>query len=755
MTLARTQVDLIFEQLGYDAEAVLQEIINLRSDGLWQLTKEGPLQAANDAIAGAFGFDISAISSGQTTFRDTIDGFFNPDALGAALTAPGTEVLDQLAGIPEGTGAPVPSVAAINRRITPQLRKSPRNAGGDCETNLIYATAGTVSKVAAGAVTESLKKVSAAHSLFVGLANQTGGGFIEGLFFVALSELDTAYSLEAKILRNMRSQIDRVNEAVENLEDIVFDINHDEFLRQVDRVLRSADLRFAGVQSRILSGQRFSEGDYDAAKALLQQAEDLLCNEAPDPLLTFSVTPYVLLAQIEVLQVERDAWMSSQGTREEYGRFLAEWRTKLNQTLRTDNFLAPVLDLIRCRIRLVLQEIQATIGQGDFLVYFAKEKKWCLELKVLIELVRSSEEIFKFGDFIPDLNDDLREFTDNFQLRPALVVPAQTLAVQIDRYLKFARQRLTDPALRKEVVIGIGIALQSLITQRISALEAQKGPLLEALGLADSESTAKIAQAKQYIEFLSGTGLTELATAAIHGDWETFYSASPVNGLIKDKLGLDLEQLKECFLGSENNEAVADQLDQFNEQTRQQARSGALAAQYGPDSKEQYIDQVLGGEVSASTINIDSIASQGEDLFGPTKSNPLLKDALAAAGLPSDTSNYDDLIPVDSAGSYGVVEEDPNPFGFNLTTPPTVTTGDLYNASVSTPPWWSAGLKYPLQPSDSEIFTGTIPELRRSYTEFYTNLLTNEALSQLQGRTELTASEQATIANLASSGIQF
>lgn len=570
--LVEDSVEAALGPLGFDLEVVSRDSVDEDTGGLWGAIIAEPLKVADAAIAETFDFDPASIAAGKTKVRNALVVLFDPDSIQAALE-PITDigkVTVATTGVLLGTGDPT---EVINQKLSP-LSDKYKNAPTPCAQNVLVATAATVTRVIAGTANEVLKKVGAAQAL-LGMSMSMLNNFGEGLFLLIGSELDRVYTLEVTLLSQIEYVLAQIEQILIELGDEPFSFNHPKVVQDARVNLLLADSVLSQVQSRIQIRAGLNEAAYDQARSLVQQVEQMLCDASEELIPGFSSKPYKLLALFRALEVYTQQWIRQSTRVQAQVDGMLAFPTSLKAQLQVDNFFAPILDLVRCQLQHVTEDMANVALKGQLLLYVAKEHKWCLQLKVLNETMKASRSLLETGDNAAKFSDDVLIFVSEYEAQQqAITAQPQAVFDVLEVALTQIRLKVQNQATPAAVVRAYVAQALGLATLRRQQLEAQRPLLLELLSLGSNKYVKAWAQAKQYTEFLTGKGLSTVLKGLVTGDLDAVFGANATTAAIEDKVQAHVVKVMGCL--KDKDPASVDKLTQVAKQASDDSRSKAL-----------------------------------------------------------------------------------------------------------------------------------------------------------------------------------
>ena len=563
-TLVEDQTEKVLGPLGFDMQVVQKSIMEGKTGGLWDAMVVGPLGVANDAIAETFNFDPAAIASGQVSVSNALTTLIDADGIQAALLAK-----------PPPTTAEGDTVAAIDQKTNPLTEKQ-KNGISPCSKNVLIATVSTVVHVVTGAANEVLKKVSAAQSL-LSMGTSLLDNFADGLFMLVGAELDKVFNLEVKLLDEITKVLNKTHDLVAKMGDEPFGFDHRKVIQDARlRLLAAAEL-VDQTQARLVNHAGFDGQSYDAAQAIIEATEDILSEAADEFDLGFSSKPYKLLGYLLTLEGLWVLWLRQAVKGEVTSKGLLNFPDSLQENLQVDNFFAPILDLVRCRLLNTVTDMADVERRGQLFLYIAKEYRWVIELKVLSEVMRASRSMLSTVDDAVQFSNEIVDWLDTYANQTNTVTMT---SAEVDAAIQAAvpqiRNKVQNQATPASVVLSYVDRARQKTKLRSQQIAAQKPMLLDMLGIGDSSIVQGLAYAKQYTEYLTGKGLGSVLGALKEGDFSKVFGADALTAEIESMTQVYVNRVRGCV--DTTDPAVDEKLQKVAQQANDDARARGLVS---------------------------------------------------------------------------------------------------------------------------------------------------------------------------------
>ena len=715
IVLAKLQVDLALSEFGVTSDKLLSTFgASSESSGN---VFESVLQTAEEALKQEFNGDPAASSVAQSSLSAPLKAF--PFS---GLVGDGYGALDPLLEIGDATITSL-SAAFNAKPVTKFVGYEPgqnsqffnkSSVGVGCADNQYAATVAGVVKGVTGTIKVVTGEVAKAQAF--GASILKGEKYtMDALVRYMAGLLDGAYSTEIVFLELMNDQIKKMNKVMEGIKEDDLKLKHKDVVRAARLTLTNARFAFNRVFNKLEAAQGFDSLTYDAGRALIAEAEDIL-QGAPGFAFQFSLKPIELLVHLQGLIAIRTAWIKAQRQREEIKRGLFEFETGLD--LKPDNLLAPMFALIRCRLEYLISDMSATLQKNDLLLYYARERAWRVALRVLRETVRALESVFDIGGKVYkplfQLSFDLIK---GLRTAKNLLVQAKPLDQRIKDYIDNVYKLLRKQTFRAPNVIVRGESIIQFSEIRINELKSNKELIEKYLGSNFTEILSAIAAVNQWTEFLTGSDIPGVVNMVRSGRFGEIFSDSPVFYVARNLRNL-FDNTSECLVAPTDptNLALQRKLQiQFIDDVSERAYLSALK---NPDIAESRRNQYR-RRLAARRNEIGQVyksTAPSIDFNSPIDAS-LLGEVLSLSNLDI-TDFLDGLTQVDpnQAGAYGTPSPEDS---FDLdqidaTAVPEITTNAL--ATGEKPVWWVSGINFPLT-----FVTTTavqLPKLRIAATEY-------------------------------------
>ena len=385
----RTLVEERLANADVESRLVERDAKRQESGGFWDLFVGASLEEAGDDFLTTFGGDETSVSSALANYEALVHGMFDPSALlagfGSGVLSADVVSLDRQFG---DAAAP----ASLIERVSDPARKDPYGVRR-CQRGLLQATAAAGARVVAGAVGNALRAVKTVQTA-LGFLREATPDLAAGLMRMPVQSLLAALGSQDLILDKIVAVVRRILALVADMRERDYPANHVEFVRRQQLLLEDADRKLAALEARLLAGASFDKPLWDGAHRDIDAAAKALCTFDLDVLIGgITFKPFVLVGLVAYLETLLRVLARQQALRARLAGFLDGFDRAFLTHLRFDNLFLPVVDMIRCRLRRIVEDMDATIAVNRFLHYLLKEKQWCLELKAISALMRLSDKL--------------------------------------------------------------------------------------------------------------------------------------------------------------------------------------------------------------------------------------------------------------------------------------------------------------------------------------------------------------------------
>lgn len=505
-----------------EAEAKMAEREAKRQEtgGFWDLFVGASLEEVGADFLSTFGGDEASVSTALANYEALVHGMFDPEALLAGYSAgvvPGDVVsLDRQFG---DAAAPA---SLIERTIDPS-RKDQYGVRA-CQRGLIQATAAAGARVVAGAVGNAVRAVKTVQTS-LGFLREAVPDLAAGMMNLPTQSLLAILGSQDLILRRIVDVTRKINAVVADMGETDYPADHVELVRRQQLRLQDADDKLAALEARLLAGAAFNQPLWDGAKRDIDEAAQALCTFDLKILIGgITFKPFVLVGLVLYLETLLRVLRRQQAARALLSGFLGGFETAFLEELRFDNLFLPVIDLVRCRLKRIVEDMDATIGVNRFLHYLLKEKQWCLELKALSAMMRLSDKlrlpenlnVFLGTKALDDAAQAVFDFLGSQQRKLADASVDEVLRLGF-AFVSVCRRKATTN-LPSAAVVSLGLDLIRTAEACIGTAGPYGGVLNAFSGSAVVYAASAILVVGQVMEFAEERKLTGFTAALQQGD---------------------------------------------------------------------------------------------------------------------------------------------------------------------------------------------------------------------------------------------
>ena len=554
------------EQLIIDVGDEAASLVNLEIDlsskgvedglsqGFWDSLVQGDIDRLSDAIGQNPIFNPADVATTGLQFGSVLTSLFGGPAVVPELDP--------------NTGA----------RLSDKINSAFGSEFGSCDARV--SAIGTVQ----GIIGIQAKKLKTAFSA----AQATFGGLLGGnpevgpaVFITGLKNYLVRSTAQNLLLEQIRDEINNINEEIEELTDSDYSINHKTVLSASIVELSTADNILRAQLDNVLQKFPLNMTGYDNAKARIETVQEALCGIDLDDIFGGFLSPGVLKLTARLIYLEEllELLRISDEASQRILLNLGSFDTAYEDITFFDDLFVPVLQLIRCRLAVVMADMQSSIDKNKLANFVLKEKAWCLELTILSSLMDAAK-VFDIprneGPFaVEGIEDIMNSLFQDVQTANQIIA-IDSIRDVADVYIQNVRYKLSFNV----PVVPIqarGNLVNRLIEQRISENESfgllvnskvlsVEGTIFTAIGILGS--------------FLTAVGNLDVFTGAAEqiadGDLKGLLNGSILNstlaeqfeGIIND-IGSSLEEAGCSLLEAGDKSLQA--YDIFEDTTRAEA----------------------------------------------------------------------------------------------------------------------------------------------------------------------------------------
>lgn len=337
----------------------------------------------------------------------------------------------------------------------------------------------TVAGAVTGIVNQQVNKLNNAFTAVQGTFGVLMGqdpGLPSAVFVDAIRNYVIRSTAQNLLLKQVKDTVEDINKDLVKLEDDDYRINHGVTLSASIVELSTADNILRAQADNIARQSPLNIKGYDTAIERIEAVADLLCGiDVKDIVGGFLSEPVIkITARLVYLEELLKLLKESDEETKRIEVNLSQFDKAFEGVTFFDDAFLPVISMARCRLSVVMADMQSTINANNLGTYVLKEKLWCLELNVLAAILKSSK-VFDVnldgGPFsVEGVEDVMNEMFDGVKTR-GQVVSIDSIAATLEQYMDNVRYKLSynvDPT----SIVSRGELVNRLVEQRIEENES-------------------------------------------------------------------------------------------------------------------------------------------------------------------------------------------------------------------------------------------------------------------------------------------
>jgi hypothetical protein len=601
-------------RIDVEAQYAEEQVKRENSAGTWYDGTQEMLDDSSAEFKIAFGENPTTVAEGKSILESLVHSLYDPESvLSATREAGDVFSLDRLAGaplFPSGVSEKLPDT---------WLKKTPYGATS-CQTSLIAATVATAAEVAAGAVSNGARALRAVQTSLVAAMSSTDG-VGAALAAVAVRKLLGALGSQDALIAELRSVAEQIATLVDSMTDADYLFNHALFVRQQQLKLSRAESILASVEGDLLASGVFDAVGWEAARVIIKEVSETLrklglsdilsgfTSKAIKLLLLATYAELILLG-LRRLRAIQDVLTAS----------LSSFQSKL-AVVKFDNLFAPVVRLVRCRLRKVIEDMDAVILRNRLLLYLIKEKQWSVETAAIAAFMQMTKRIRlpdKLGLFsgVLDLQAGFASLVNH--LAPAPKDLSYLIEVG-DLMVGLAKQKsaVNTPA---DAVVSAARSVVAACDSYIGVVSRRKSSSAAYLGLVVTLAPTAVSLVRRILDFARDRQCTSFTTAIESGIIDEAFEADSLTTSVEGKASSLIAHSVALFeSGGGNRTAEADLLI-VNRTFQNDARSLGLLDQLKNGYSSRHIeDRVIseGTTLRQNDARIRRASSEAGQTLGP------------------------------------------------------------------------------------------------------------------------------------------
>jgi len=377
-----------------------------------------------------------------------------------------TSILGTLLGAP-----PVVSYAgATSTDIVDNVNQQFESAFASCG-NAVSAVG-----VVKGIATIQARKVEAAYRAATGtfaLLVGKDATLPQAVFVQALKNYLIKSTVQNLLLKQIEDEIVNINDAMAKLTASDYVLNHRTVISASIDELRLADNILRAQIDNVLRKFPLNMNGYENARKHIDNVRDILCGIDLSDIFGGLLSLDILKIAARLIYLEQLLVLLDKSDQETQRILLnlGSFNTAFEDLTFFDDLFIPVLQLIRCRLGVVMADMQATINTNKLFTFIIKEKAWCLELSIVSAIMRAAK-VFKidinktplavtglsdvfndlfltvkdqnFGVTIQSIQNAAQQYIRNVRYKMSYNVPVRTIQSRGELVNRLIRQRIRE-----------------------------------------------------------------------------------------------------------------------------------------------------------------------------------------------------------------------------------------------------------------------------------------------------------------------
>lgn len=352
--------------------------------GFWDEFIADPLAELGAEYEAAFG-DLKSVSEAKANFESLVHSVMDP---AATLANSVSGILD-------------PSLIDVNRIISDPtqaasvIERVPNLGGGKsalsgqmCQQSLIQSVATTAASVLTTAISNVARAVKTVHSSVSFLQSSTED-LGPALMNIAVQNFSSLLINQDVLLDQIAGVISDIVGTLDGMDEDDYLTDHVTLIRTQQLQVQSAEQDLIATRAQLLHGGDLNKTRWVAARSKLREASDELCGLklgiSGKPLVLYGYATYLdYLIDVLERQVSLTGGISDN---------IRNFRSNFIASTTFDSLFTPIVDQIACRVRKVIEDMDATLAKNQFIRYLVKEKQWCLELMAIAAVMKFADKM--------------------------------------------------------------------------------------------------------------------------------------------------------------------------------------------------------------------------------------------------------------------------------------------------------------------------------------------------------------------------
>ena len=520
-----------------------------KAGGFWDKIVEGPVNDYQKGIEEAGG-QAREISNGKQGLLNQFSQYLD---MGQTYAGMATELVSGI------TSNVMDEIGVINQITEAAGLGSivPTSESMSCDPNLLVATVGSVVRIAGRVVDGALQSVFTVQAT-MGLAFDVIPDLYAGLLNQPVGTLSILLTNRESIFSGIEGLLQKVVALVPSITDDDYPFDHRSFVLGVQAELEKADSDLGRVEQTLESGGNFLEDLWNSSEdTVSEMAMQLLGvgEQALIPgffngrLMRLLFLERELTAFIQILNQRQAAFSALLSA---IGSFKAEFESNA----KFESLMAPLVQQVRCRLKVIIDDMGPTIQVNNILRYFVKEKQWGTELWMIGRFMQGAGRV---GSTLQQpttgLNDVADELTGAVKSEQESLETAESFNLLVSLLTSFL-------ALIKRKIAGnidnqAFYDLKSAIENEINILRQSDSKISELVGAfgsaMGSQGASVLSAVAMLYNFMEETGLDQMLDALKRGDWKNFFSADALKSSLERTASQALGDVIQCCVENAGN----------------------------------------------------------------------------------------------------------------------------------------------------------------------------------------------------------
>lgn len=320
-------------------------------------------------------------------------------------------------------------------------------------------------------LTNVFGSLKSTFGVIMGNSDEVGGA----VFITALKNYIIKSTAQNLLLTQIRDEINNINKDVEDMDAGDYSINHKTVLSASIVELSAADNLLRAQLDNVLRNFPISFGGVEDAREHIKNVKEVLCGiDLSDIFGGFlSLTALKITGRLIYLEELLNILKELDEEVERIYINLGSFDTAFEDVIFFDSLMIPIIQLLRCRLNVVMADMQQAMDRNKLAVYVLKEKEWCFELAILESLIKASKVFdvdLRNGPLSVDGLDGVLDFLFKDVSDRGDIVSVRSILGSSEAYIKNVRHKLSFnvPVLQ---IQARGNAVNRLIETRINENE--------------------------------------------------------------------------------------------------------------------------------------------------------------------------------------------------------------------------------------------------------------------------------------------